>query len=438
MTDTLSRRTALQSLTATAAFAALSRTAWSATDEAAPVDVIVLGAGLSGLNTALLLEEFGARVQVLEARNRIGGRIHTHFELPGHPEVGANSMAAGYGRTLDISSRMKLELLDVGPRFIAGSRRTELVLQGQRIDMKQWPDSPLNPFPAPLRALPPSAIVPTLLTGHNPLASPTAWVEPSSATLDIPMYDALKGLGLSDAAIELAWNQNVPYGNSAHDVSALMYYFVDSWGRMQGRIGATSNVIRAGNQRLPEAMARALKRPVRLDSEVLGIDADDQGVTVRCRNGQRHRSRFLVSAMPATALRNVRLDPVLPGPQARAVQTLPYMQVSLAFLNVKRKFWESDGLGPSMWSDGAAGMFMAQYFGDRDDEVTNFVCSLRGWKAAHLDRLDPAAAQRLVIADIERARPAAKGALTPVGYHSWAQDPFAGGSWAIVFFRPGR
>jgi monoamine oxidase len=45
-----------------------------ATGAAAP-DVLVIGAGLSGLESALLLEEQGARVQVIEARRRVGGRV---------------------------------------------------------------------------------------------------------------------------------------------------------------------------------------------------------------------------------------------------------------------------------------------------------------------------------------------------------------------------
>ncbi len=48
-------------------------------------DVIVIGAGLSGLAAALLLEETGANVQVIEGRNRIGGRVQSFRNIPGDP-----------------------------------------------------------------------------------------------------------------------------------------------------------------------------------------------------------------------------------------------------------------------------------------------------------------------------------------------------------------
>ena len=46
-------------------------------------DVIVLGAGLSGLYTAMLLEEQGFRVTVLEASDHVGGRVQTRNSAAG-------------------------------------------------------------------------------------------------------------------------------------------------------------------------------------------------------------------------------------------------------------------------------------------------------------------------------------------------------------------
>src|SRR5205814_9978488 len=56
-----------------------------------PTDVVVIGAGLAGLAAAGRLSAAGVRVAVLEARDRVGGRVHT-LRAPGWPvpiEAGA-------------------------------------------------------------------------------------------------------------------------------------------------------------------------------------------------------------------------------------------------------------------------------------------------------------------------------------------------------------
>ena len=56
-------------------------------------DVIVVGAGLSGLHAACILQEQGLDVLTLEGRNRIGGRVYTLMDIPGKPEPAANGWA---------------------------------------------------------------------------------------------------------------------------------------------------------------------------------------------------------------------------------------------------------------------------------------------------------------------------------------------------------
>lgn len=58
--------------------------------QAATVDVIIIGAGMAGLSAARRLVGSGKTVLVLEARERIGGRIHTDRSLGFAAELGAN------------------------------------------------------------------------------------------------------------------------------------------------------------------------------------------------------------------------------------------------------------------------------------------------------------------------------------------------------------
>ena len=82
-TQGISRRAFLAGATAAVAAACSSQTrkskvlAPSRPDPAAPRRVVVVGAGLAGLTAALRLRDAGWNVVVLEARRRIGGRVHT-------------------------------------------------------------------------------------------------------------------------------------------------------------------------------------------------------------------------------------------------------------------------------------------------------------------------------------------------------------------------
>ena len=110
---TVSRRNLLKWAAASVAAAASGVRATSvmaASPTVAPLDVIVIGAGLAGLNAALLLEDFGLRVRVLEASARIGGRLYTLDDVAGKPEAGGNQISMAYARTVDTANRLGLKL----------------------------------------------------------------------------------------------------------------------------------------------------------------------------------------------------------------------------------------------------------------------------------------------------------------------------------------
>ena len=67
---------------------------------AAHSDVLVIGAGTSGLTAAALLAESGCSVTLLEARDRLGGRIHTHVL----PRSGSEANASDDTQVVDLGA----------------------------------------------------------------------------------------------------------------------------------------------------------------------------------------------------------------------------------------------------------------------------------------------------------------------------------------------
>jgi monoamine oxidase len=402
-------------------------------------DVIVIGAGLSGLAAALLLEESGASVQVIEGRNRIGGRVQSFRNIPGDPEAGGTAFGPGYARLVDAARTRGVELIDITP-VVPFFFDRQLVLDDEFISTDAWPAHAKNPFPKPARAIMPWMYLPMLIGRSNPLETGDAWLAPENAGLDIPLHEYLAQRGQSDATIQLAYNTNPQWGSSSYDVSALMPLSAYAFSSMQRQLAAGGKVMgytaKGGNQAIPEAMAAALKTEVRLDQPVTGIRATRSGSEVHCAGGTIYRADRVVCSVPFSVLKRIRIEPMLTGAQAKAVNTLESQVINQVHFVAKKPFWEEDGMTPNMFTNSLCGMVLAEHKGERPEDITSLTAWIRGHNAAWMDQTDEQQAIAAVIADIERLRPAAKGQLEVLAYKSWYRDPFSSGDWAV--WQPGQ
>ena len=433
MTRLISRRDALKGLTVAAAWPAIGR--GNAVRTTTQSDVIVIGAGLAGLHAASLLAGEGVRVTVLEAQDRLGGRLESFYDLPGAPEAGGDSILGGYARVLATARQLGLRLIDHAPR--RGLSTPEIALHGEIIRRSAWPEHPGNLLPAGARSeFPGRRFFEKIVRTNNPLTSHDDWLLPESRALDQSVYRFLNALGWSDGAIVQNYETNIGRGSSAHDCSVLIWFFRVAWDAVQQQLGTLAAKIHGGNQRLPEAMAASLPGDVLLERRVTGIVQNNTGVEVLTDDGERHLAQRVICALPMTPLRWVGFDPVLPPVLARATKVLPSMMITKTILHAEQDFWEDDGLDPAMWTDTALGEVRALRQSPDSHEITGLVARARGFVAQKLDRLGETAARALMVKEYERLRPAARGKLNAVGYKSWNMDPYAGGGWTE--WRPGQ
>ena len=430
----LNRREALKGIGAAAAL--LSGCGRRPTTES---DVIVIGAGLSGLQAARLLESEGLRVTVLESRDRVGGRVLSYRHIPGSPEAGGTSFGAGYARMMAVIQELGVGLVNLDSvRQFFNAR--ELALDGQIISAAEWPEHERNVLPEGARESMPWGYLNFKMFTNNPYPATTDWVSPDFAHLDVSLREYLTGQGETDAVVDLCYNNNPGWGDNADEVSAAMVLFAMRFAAAQqgftGPDGGSMYTAANGNQSVPEAMAEALSGDLLIERRVTGIRDTGSGVEVHCEDGSRHRASRVISSLPCSLLRNLDIEPALEGLQAEAARTLDSQILNQLHMVAKRPFWEDDGLAPSMWTDSLAGMILAERKGDSPEEITSLTSWTRGALAVEMDKLPDEEAAARIVADIERLRPAAKGQLEVMAYQSWYNDPDSAGDWAV--WQPGQ
>jgi monoamine oxidase len=403
---------------------------------AGDADVIVIGAGLSGLMAALILEGEGLRVTVLEGRRRIGGRLFTLDDVPGNPEGGGNGIAEGYARILDMANRLNVGLAPVRERTEPTHDQTAINLRGQTILLKDWAASPLNPFPENYRKMLPWELQWPFLMKANPLKDSASWRDPRYAEHDISIFDFMLKQGLPEPAIELACGTGMLYGTNAYDFSTLAMFHTITWANEQRAIGTAAYAIKGGNQRLPEAMAKAVKGDILFGQTISALQSENERAIAITPDGRRFVAKRVIVTAPFSALRRMRFDPILTSIQARAVAQLGYSTAFQTHFVPTGKFWEEDGLPLSLWTDSLAGRFSALRYAENPNEVTSFLAFVNGAQGEYLDRLDPADAAAAVLAEINRLRPSTKGKLKAVKTVSWQRDVFAGGIYSS--WKPGQ
>lgn len=266
--------------------------------------VVVVGAGLAGLAAATTLSSAGFGVQVLEARDRVGGRVHTDHSLGAPVELGAAWIHGVTGNPMvDLVAAAGLRLVPTD----------------------------FNDFQA--RNYRDGRDVAEVSTADEELTTHLAAIADTEPPASLTVARALAVRG---------WEADTPERRLAELTEVVMDYGLDLdrlgaqalWEGREYRGG--DSLVAGGFSKVPEMLARGMD--VRTGTAATAVDATDAGAVVRTASGEVAAAGVVV-AVPLALLAAGRPEIALPQAVQQAVNGLTTGHLEKVVLAYQRQWW---------------------------------------------------------------------------------------------------
>lgn len=362
--------------------------------------VIVVGAGMAGLAAARTLRDAGRPVRVVEARDRIGGRVHTD---------------RGWGVPLELGASWIHGTTDNPVLELARRANAQLVAT----DYYGWAELAVDP------ALPPL---------HYDSAMWRAFVERARGGADGASLGAavraaaarerLSAIERAELAFYLTTEVTDEYAADPDDLSANAFDKGDD-------ATGDQDVVTNGYDALPRQLADGL--PIVLNSPVTAITQRRDNVVVRT-TGRTYEGPAAIVTVPLGVLKSqtIAFDPPLPDEHAHAVRALGFGVLAKSFFRFDKRHWRTDNAFYQYL--GAEGESWAQWF-TLPGAAGPIAVAFNGGARGRTVESWPPERQLVEASPVARRIFGDQVALTAARTSAWSLDPFARGAYS--FYAPG-
>jgi monoamine oxidase len=364
-------------------------------------DVVVVGAGFCGLSAALELQRAGVEVLLLEARDRVGGRVE--------------SMLNGLGERVDTGGQFLCEDMPVLMALVAerGKTLVEAHVEGKFVTQPAMPDDQAGRTYAGSMAM--RERMNMIDPGDPAIAglSVAAWLDrqPDDASIKAAFRSMIEGLWCT--ALD-----RLP-----------LWYLIDNDRRITNEVSELQYFLRETMHSLAEDLGRDLGDRTRLATPVRRIEHEPGSVRIVTEDGVIEARAVLVAVPPMVASR-IDYAPPLPAGLAHALGVWRSGAVTKVLVRYRRAFWRDRGLsGMVIWRD-PTGLFAFDASIDADHVTLAFF--IGGPLRRRWDGLDAAGLRAEVAARLVAALGPQAGDFTDITLRDWTDDPWSGGAYSDV------